>query len=580
MKDQDPQFTNALINEASPYLLQHAHNPVNWLPWGKEAFEKAKAENKLVLVSIGYSSCHWCHVMEHESFEDTVVAKIMNDNFICIKVDREERPDVDEIYMGAVQIMTQQGGWPLNCFTLPDGRPVYGGTYFRKDDWLSVLQQLADMYRQTPSKMEEYASQLTAAIQQEVLIDLPETENKVDPTWIREQVDFLSRSFDKTHGGHSRAPKFPMPVEWNFLLEYGSQHGDQALLDHVHFTLRKMAMGGIYDQVGGGFTRYSVDEKWKVPHFEKMLYDNAQLLELYAKAYRQKAEPLYQEVCEGIYTWLQREMKSEAGGYYAALDADSEGEEGKFYVWTREELEAKLTEKELELATEYFNFNQKGYWEHGNYIPLLDEQSLNLKSESANEIAKLKTKLLGIRGQRIKPGLDDKQISSWNALLVNGLLAAYVSFGEDRYLQAAEETLEFIEQKCWDADSKSLAKYYKQGAKPEKDFLEDYSFWMRALLKAFEVSGEEKYLEQTKQCLDIVEQNFAHKSGFYMDRPKSKSDLLISPTINKTDNVTPSPNAVLALVKYKMSSIFYQENWKENSLGMALKLKDQVANYP
>lgn len=577
---QSKEYTNALINEASPYLLQHAHNPVDWLPWGPEAFEKAKQENKLVLVSIGYSSCHWCHVMEHESFEDTTVAKMMNDNFICIKVDREERPDIDEIYMTAVQIMTQQGGWPLNCFTLSDGRPIYGGTYFRKNQWLDVLEQLSNMYRQTPEKVNEYAESLTSAIKEHTLIKPKKEQNLPSSEWLVDQISTIQKSFDKRNGGHNGAPKFPMPAEWDFLLEYAISPGNEPLKAHVLFTLKKMAMGGIYDHIGGGFARYSTDEKWKVPHFEKMLYDNGQLLSVYSKAYRVSEDPLFKCTASGIIDWLQREMLDENGGFYAALDADSEGEEGKFYVWNREELESELTETELELATRFLNFNQNGYWEHGNYIPLLTDASLELLYNDKSEVENLKTKLLGLREKRVRPGLDDKQICSWNAYTAEGLLEAYISFGNPEYLNLAENTLNFLLNKCFQEKVNNLYHYYKEGGRKDADFLEDYAALIQALLKAYEVTGSEHYITKAKKFLDIVDEKFEKIGGFYPDRPLGSDATLITPTLSKSDNVTPSPNAILAQSKYKLGIIYYNNTMMDDAIQMASQLQDDIESYP
>ncbi|TXC85222.1 thioredoxin domain-containing protein [Luteibaculum oceani] len=574
------EYTNALINEASPYLLQHAHNPVDWLPWGQEAFEKAKKENKLVLVSIGYSSCHWCHVMEHESFEDTAVAKLMNDNFICIKVDREERPDVDEIYMTAVQIMTQQGGWPLNCFTLPDGRPIYGGTYFRKNQWVDVLEQLANMYRQTPDKVIEYAESLTSAIKQHTLINPKANNTNVDTNWLKDQITTIEKSFDKKNGGHNGAPKFPMPAEWDFLLEYACSPGKEELKAHVLFTLKKMAMGGIYDHVGGGFARYSTDENWKVPHFEKMLYDNGQLLSVYSKAYRVSADPLFKTTVSGIIDWLKREMLHQNGGFYAALDADSEGEEGKFYVWTREELENSLSESKLELATSYFNFNQHGYWEHGNYIPLLTDQSLEILHKEPSSISDLKSKLLKLRANRVRPGLDDKQICSWNAYTVEGLLEAYISFGNPEFLDMAENTLRFLLDQCFNEKDKRLYHYYKEGGRKDADFLEDYAALIQALIKTYEVTGSQQYISTAKKLLEIVEEKFEKMNGFYPDRPSGLDATLITPTLSKSDNVTPSPNALLAQAKYKLGIIYYKTDWVDEAVKMANQLSSDIESYP
>ena len=335
---------NRLANSASPYLLQHANNPVNWYPWGTEALQKARDENKLILVSIGYSACHWCHVMEHESFEDEQVAAVMNEYFVCIKVDREERPDIDQIYMSAVQLMTGRGGWPLNCICLPDQRPIYGGTYFPKKDWTSLLINLAEFYKQKPQDAEEYAVRLTEGIQQYESVDFITEQPEYSKADLEAIVTAWRKHFDPEEGGMNHAPKFPMPNNWQFLMRYAHLMKDEGIANAVKLTLKKMAYGGIYDHVGGGFARYSVDGRWHVPHFEKMLYDNAQLISLYAEAYTWNRDPLYKQIVDETIAFVQGELTSPDNGFYSALDADSEGVEGKFYIFTKEEIEEVLGE--------------------------------------------------------------------------------------------------------------------------------------------------------------------------------------------------------------------------------------------
>ena len=363
------KHTNALVNETSPYLLQHAHNPVDWYPWNEQTLDKAKVEGKLLLISIGYSACHWCHVMEHESFEDAEVAKIMNDNFICIKVDREERPDIDQIYMTAVQLMNQRGGWPLNCVALPNGKPFWGGTYFRKEDWKKQILGLANAYKTEPNRAIEFADRLSLGIQQVENIGLNTEE--VNFTWkdLNNMVSPWTERFDNTEGGTNGAPKFPMPNAYHFLLKYAHLANNKEVLNHVEITLDKMAFGGIYDQIGGGFSRYSVDKLWKAPHFEKMLYDNGQLVSLYSDAFLKFQKPLYKEVVFETLDFIERELMAENGAFYSALDADSEGEEGKFYVWNETQLKLFIRE-DFDIFKDYYNVNSKGLWEHGNYILL------------------------------------------------------------------------------------------------------------------------------------------------------------------------------------------------------------------
>ncbi|MEM9022916.1 MAG: thioredoxin domain-containing protein, partial [Bacteroidota bacterium] len=443
-------FTNRLVDETSPYLLQHAHNPVNWYPWGDEALDKAKAENKLLLISIGYSACHWCHVMEHESFEDTAVAAFMNEHFVCIKVDREERPDIDQIYMDAVQLLTQRGGWPLNCFALPDGKPFFGGTYFPKKQWLNVLDKVQEEYAQNPDKVTEYAERLTEGVQSTDLIAMNPEPPKFTWDGLQEAVRTWSENFDQEEGGPNRAPKFPLPNNYQFLLRYAHLTGDAALMDHVNLTLKKIAYGGIYDQVGGGFARYSTDELWKVPHFEKMLYDNGQLVSLYAEAYQATGDERYKRVVYETLAFVARELTADVGAFYSALDADSEGEEGKFYIWSKAELE-ELLGSDYALVADYYNINQKGFWEHGNYILLRDRDDAAIAAEHelttealTERIERAKATLLEARAKRVRPGLDDKSLTSWNAIMLKGYVDAYQVFREPRFLEAALRNARFL----------------------------------------------------------------------------------------------------------------------------------------
>ncbi|NGM89492.1 thioredoxin domain-containing protein, partial [Parapusillimonas sp. SGNA-6] len=374
-------MANKLQNETSPYLLQHAHNPVNWMPWGEEALTLARKENKLVVVSIGYSACHWCHVMERESFENEAIAQTMNKLYVSIKVDREERPDIDQIYMIAVQLMTNSGGWPLNVICLPDGRPIYGGTYFRPQDWQNVLLQIAQMWEETPETAIDYAERLTTGIHQAERLPIAEIPEQYTLRDIQDVVHPWREQFDPKEGGYKRVPKFPLPNNWLFFLRYAVLAKDRDVLDHVHFTLEKIANGGIYDHIGGGFARYSVDGKWHVPHFEKMLYDNAQLISLYSEAYQQRPNSLYKQVVQETIAWAQREMLARNGGFYAALDADSEGIEGKFYTFEYEELDVLGTDADL--ARQYFNLTQSGNWaEEQINIPFVNPDNHHLIREA------------------------------------------------------------------------------------------------------------------------------------------------------------------------------------------------------
>lgn len=584
MTDNDkPKYTNQLIHETSPYLLQHAHNPVNWLPWGEEAFLKAQEEDKLVLVSIGYSACHWCHVMEHESFENEAVAKVMNENFICIKVDREERPDVDQVYMSAVQLMTGSGGWPLNCFTLPDGRPVYGGTYFPKDQWVQILQNLEYTYRKDKARMLEYADNLTEGVRQSELIEV-KTEGIV---FSREKLDEMmvnwKRSFDKNRGGGNRAPKFPMPNNYEFMLQYAWQTGDSGVLDHVYLTLDQMAMGGIYDQVGGGFARYSVDSLWKVPHFEKMLYDNAQLVSLYSHAYQWSKKELYKKTVYETLAWVYREMTSADGAFYSALDADSEGEEGKFYVWSEEELKSVLGD-DFEFANAFYNINSYGAWE-GNYILTRSKSteevadSLELTLEQANQnLTRVNEKLFTQRNKRIKPSLDDKSLTSWNALMLSGYIDAYRVFGEKLFLDAALKNAHWLTKNQLKKDGSLLRTYKKRHSKID-GFLEDYAFTAEAFLKLYEATFDEQWIEKSARVTEYALEHFYDSSGGMFYYTSDLSSGLVARKMDLSDNVIPASNSAMARVLFRLGTLLDKRNYKDIAAQMLANVYDGMESY-
>lgn len=581
----EERHTNALINESSPYLLQHAHNPVDWLPWGDEALAKAKEENKPLLISIGYSACHWCHVMEHESFEDTAVANLMNEHFVCIKVDREERPDVDQVYMDAVQLMTGGGGWPLNCFALPDGRPFFGGTYFPKEKWLQILQNVSSAHKDSPEKVEDYATKLTEGVNQMELLPMQPIPEEFNTEVLETAMARWQQDFDNREGGPNRAPKFPLPNNYDLLLAYGAQTNDQELLKHVHLTLKKMAYGGIYDQVGGGFARYSVDEVWKVPHFEKMLYDNGQLLTLYANAYRQSKNPLYLDVVNETAAFIERELTAEEGAFYSALDADSEGEEGKFYVWTKDEAES-MAGKNWSIIKDYYNLNGKGLWEHGNYILLRDAdhkdiaKKFNLSEPELREVVNdFKQKAMSARGLRIRPGLDDKSLTSWSALASKGLTNAFLASGDDRWLKLARTNLDFLlkQQKRKDG---GLWHSYKKGKSTINGYLEDYAHLIDALIRFYEASLEESYLMEARSLATYVEAHFDQSQAghFYF---KSKDDApLVARKIELNDNVIPASNSVLADAFYRLALLYADTRLEKTAKQMLASVEASFARYP
>ena len=579
------EYTNELIHETSPYLLQHAHNPVNWQPWGEKALNQAQSENKLLLISIGYSACHWCHVMEHESFEDLEVAQTMNDHFVCIKIDREERPDIDHIYMTAVQLLTGRGGWPLNCIALPDGRPIWGGTYFQKENWIQALDGVSEFYTENQTKTEEYAEKLQQGIEQNSLFPISGEAAKPDHLFWPSLLKKWQNQFDTKNGGTKGAPKFMLPNNWLFLLNAGYHFQDQNLLDQVKLTLRKMAFGGLYDQIGGGFARYSTDEIWKVPHFEKMLYDNAQLLRLYSEAYKTIPYPLYQQVVSETVNFLKRELLSPENGFYSALDADSEGEEGKFYAWKKAELEGLLAE-DFELFSDYFNVNSLGYWEHNQYILIRTEKNSDFATkhqistiELEHKLKNWKKLLLGERGKRIRPGLDDKILTSWNALTISGLISCYSTFGNTEYLALAIENANFLKENLIDQNGRLLHSYKNKHAKIA-GFLEDYAFGIEAFLAIFESTGQKKWLDEAQRLTGITFLDFYNgkKSIFYFTANNQKN--LITRTIEVHDNVIPASNSVMAKNLFRLSYLLEKPEYLKIATKMLDSVSGNMSDYP
>lgn len=583
MPEDTTKKANALIHESSPYLQQHAYNPVDWLPWSEAAFDKAKKEDKLVLVSIGYSSCHWCHVMEHESFEDTAVAAIMNKYFVCIKVDREERPDVDQIYMTAVQLMSGTGGWPLNCFTLSDGRPVFGGTYFPKNNWVNILEKLHESFINDREKFEEYAEQLKQGIAGVEVIEKPEPIQKFSRDKVDEMMVIWKRSFDNTDGGNNRAPKFPMPNNYEFMMAYAQQYLDTVAMEHVDRTLKKMALGGIYDQIGGGFARYSTDMIWKVPHFEKMLYDNAQLISLYSKAYQRNKSPLYKEVVEQTIEWARREMLTDEGCFYSALDADSEGEEGKFYVWSVEELKQLLGD-DYELAETYFSIGSRTAWE-GNHILMRadsDEEVIQKHQLNEKQFEKKKTAiykvLMDARDKRVRPGLDDKALTAWNAMMVVGLADAYEAFKDEKYLELALKNANWLADQQMREDG-GMYHTYKNGISTIDGFLDDYSFTCEAFVKLYEVTFDEKWLTKAKQLVQYARANFYdEKSGMFFFT-SSKGEQLIARKMEISDNVIPASNSSMGKALFRLGWLIDDKSMIQSAEQMLSNMYDGMEQY-
>jgi uncharacterized protein YyaL (SSP411 family) len=583
MKSATHLYTNSLINETSPYLLQHAHNPVNWYAWNDQVLEKAKNENKLILISVGYSACHWCHVMEHESFEDEQVARLMNDYFICIKVDREERPDIDQVYMTAVQLMTGQGGWPLNCFALPDGRPIYGGTYFPKQNWMNILLNLVDVYKNEPEKVLDYAKQLTEGIKAAELVKVNEQQTEFSIEILHRAYANWKTRFDNIDGGPNKAPKFPLPNNYQFLLRYSHHTKNGEALKHVELTLTKMAFGGIYDQIGGGFARYSVDHYWKIPHFEKMLYDNAQLVTLYCEAFQATKNPLYKQVVYETLEFVERELTSPEGGFYSALDADSEGEEGKYYVWEKEELQNILKDK-FDLFADYFNINERGLWEHGNYNLLRYESDETIATkhhltidELQKIIKEIKQQLLVIREKRIRPGLDNKILTSWNALMLKAYIGAYNVFDEQHFLDVALKNVKFIFDYSL-SESNKLYHIAKTHVKTN-GFLEDYSFIIEALIALYEATFNETYLHKANELMSYTIQHFQdQKSGmFYFTSDEDKE--LITRKMELSDNVIPASNSSIAKSLFMLGHYFENESYIDISKQMLNNIVTEIENY-
>ena len=584
------KFTNDLSKESSPYLLQHAHNPVDWKAWNEASLQQAKKEKKLMIVSIGYAACHWCHVMEHESFEDSTVAAVMNKNFISVKVDREERPDVDQTYINAVQLMTGSAGWPLNVVTLPDGRPVWGGTYFRKKDWINALEQIQEIYKNEPEKLIAYANRLEEGIKSMDLIRL-RTEivdfknfpvEKITKDW--------SNRFDEKNGGFKGAPKFMMPNNLAFLLRQAVSEKDDKLLSQVTLTLDKMAFGGLYDQIGGGFARYSTDEKWHVPHFEKMLYDNAQLASLYSDAFLITQNPLYSDVVEETLDFISLEMTNDEGGFYSSLDADSNNEngaleEGAFYVFTSEELQ-KLLKDDFKIFKEYYNVNSYGKWEKDQYVLIRQktdaeiENEFDLTSEAFQQKKKSWKKiLLTYRNQRAKPRLDDKTLTSWNALMLKGYVDAYKAFGKKKYFNSALKNADFISEKQLQENG-ALFHNYKDGKSSINGFLEDYAFTIDAFLELYQITLDEKWLQLSKKMTDYTITNFfdSEKHMFYFT---SKEDpAIVSRNFEYRDNVIPASNSAMAKNLFLLSKYFENSDFEEISHQMLKNVSEEIMQYP
>ncbi|MFZ1786309.1 MAG: thioredoxin domain-containing protein [Ferruginibacter sp.] len=574
-------YTNELIHESSPYLLQHAHNPVNWYPWGDKALQKAKAENKMLIISIGYAACHWCHVMEHESFEDVEVANMMNENFICVKVDREERPDVDQVYMTAAQLITGSGGWPLNALALADGRPFYAGTYFPKANWMKMLAYFIDLQKKDPSSLVKSAEQVTNGIHAAEQVSFKEAGKTFALADLDKQVNSMKAGLDFKKGGANRAPKFPMPSNWEYLLHYNYVSKNEEALTAVTVTLDNMALGGIYDQLEGGFARYSTDANWHVPHFEKMLYDNSQLVSLYAHAWQATKDPLYKKVVYETLAFVEHELTSPEGAFYSSLDADSEGEEGKYYVWTKAEVDQALG-ADAAVFSAYYNITEAGNWEHGNSILKRDDtdEAIAKKfsisvTELTDKIDAAKIKLMTIRDARVKPGLDDKVLSSWNAMMLKGYTQAYRVFGEEEFLNKAVKNANFLLRTAIAADGE-MTRNYKNGKVSINALLDDYAFTIAAFIELYQATFDEKWLTEANKITGYaLEHFFDPKSNMFFYTHNQHSNL-ISRKMELSDNVIPSSNSEMAKNLFLLGHFYNNDNYIDKAKQMMINMADEV----
>ncbi len=556
--------TNRLANETSPYLLQHQHNPVDWYPWGEEALQKAKELDRPIFLSIGYSACHWCHVMERESFENEAIAAVMNEHFICIKVDREERPDLDEIYMSAVHAMTGSGGWPMSVFLTPDLKPFYGGTYFPPEDhygrpgFMNVLKNIAQAYKERRNDINRSAEQLTRHIQDSMT--LPPSTEGLDDSVIENAFVQLKNRFDPQDGGFGGAPKFPHTMDLGLLLRYQRKTGNQNALHIAEFTLERMARGGMYDQIGGGFHRYSTDARWLIPHFEKMLYDNALLAKIYLEAFQITKKPFYRRIAQETLDYVLREMTSPEGGFYSSQDADSEGKEGVFFVWTPEQIAEVLGEEKSRIVCQYYGVDEKGNFEHGTsalHTPNDEEtaaEQLEISvAELTDTVSEAKVKLFAARGQRIEPGRDDKILTDWNGLMISAFAFAGNVFDEPRYTQAAEKACGFLLE--YAAKDGFLLHTWKNGRAHTNAFLSDYAFLIQALLDTYEASGTVRWLSEALRLSETAIERFHDPQGGGFFFTANGASNLIARSKNPMDQSIPSGNSIMILSLLRLSEM-------------------------
>ncbi|MFW5820552.1 MAG: thioredoxin domain-containing protein [Bacteroidota bacterium] len=574
------EHKNRLVKESSPYLKQHADNPVDWFPWGKEALDKAKSENKLIFISIGYSACHWCHVMERESFSKPEIAALLNDNYIAIKIDREERPDLDQTYMSAVQLMTGGGGWPLSCFTTPEGKPFYGGTYYTPDQFSEILLQLNTIWKEEKDKILEHAEGLCEGIRNSELVKEKNiNEGLGDPD---ELFRNLAAEFDAHYGGLSRVPKFPMPSVFQFLFHYHHYSGNKISLSQALKTTDAILQGGIYDQIGGGIARYSTDKFWQVPHFEKMLYDNAQFIGLLSTAYMHTGDKQYSEKIYQSIEFLERELYNGDGGYYSSIDADSEGEEGKFYVWTKKEIASACGENR-DIAFSYYGITEEGNWENGKNILSIEKSLAELAEEFDEDFDDLQKKintiqrdLLKHRNKRIRPGLDSKVLTAWNALMAKALADAFQATGDYSLKEKALRTGSYILEDLSDENHE----IFRSSEKKIKGFMDDYAFSCEAFVSLYQISFDESWLKILNKLIKHTLDNFYDKETAMFFYSSAGEENPVTRQHEFTDNVIPASNSVMAKVLLYASVYFDNPDYQKISRQMLLNVQPYISRSP
>jgi len=589
-----PPYINQLIHELSPYLLQHAHNPVNWMPWSPEIFELAQAQNKPILLSIGYAACHWCHVMERESFESEEVANYMNAHFINVKVDREERPDIDHIYMDALQAMTGAGGWPLNIFLLPNGKPFYGGTYFppvamhQRASWMDVLQGVKNAFENNYDKLVEQANELTNHIIRNVVVPVNSTggiatagvENNEEPLATKEEMELIVgrilQQADTQWGGFGNAPKFPQTFVLQMLFRNYYLNKHEASLVHAIRSIDKMIQGGIYDHLAGGFARYSTDAQWQAPHFEKMLYDNALLITVISEAYQITQKQSYKKVIDQTIHFLHSELGNEQGAYYAALDADSEGVEGKFYTWSYAEIKTLIDDSIFEDFCNYYQITEAGNWEHTNILWTLEPMELGMQ----DGFEKARQTFLQARAKKIRPALDYKIILAWNNLMMVGLCKAYEALGNEAYKQKAIDTMRWIEQNMWNEKENYFYHTHTKGVNKSFAFLDDYASLIQAYIHLQEITGEIAYVEKAKKWMDYVQAHFLSEDElFYFYTPDYQKDIIVRKK-ETYDGAQPSGNAMICSSLCYLGTLFEIDHWTSQAEQMIRCMRKLILQYP